>query len=159
MKNMKFQHIKYQIWQGICFFIGCVMVFVAFNRSRFFRFPLMEEGFENGNSTTSSDTTSNASSSSSITSTNSGIAGNAQTYAANIKNAFIKNQDMLLISKYRTDYENVILNLDDYINSLMLRTALNIDPSNTTKSIDTLTKLNDTKSALNNVLKFIDSNH
>ena len=151
---MKMKHMKLQVWQGICFFIGCVMVFVALNR--YFK---TREGFDDGTDSSSSATATDASSSTSSSSSTGGIAGNAQTYAANIKNAFIKNQDLLLISKYRTDYENAILNLDDYINSLMLRTALNIDTANTTKSLDTLTKLNETKSALNNIMKFIDSNH
>jgi hypothetical protein len=88
-----------------------------------------------------------------------GVAGNAQTYAANIKAAFVKNQDILLITKYRTDYENVILNLDDYINSTMLLTALNIDSKNPKTALQTLVGLNEAKSALNNVMKYIDSNH
>ena len=52
-----------------------------------------------------------------------GIAGNAATYAANIKSQVIKLQDTMLISKYRSDYETAILNLDDLVNNLMLKTA------------------------------------
>jgi len=96
----------------------------------------------------------------SITSTiSSGVAGNAQSYAANIKSLTVKNQDTLLISKYRNDYENVILNLDDYVNTLMLQTALNIDPVKSSESLDKLKALNETKSALNNVMKYIDKTH
>ena len=98
-------------------------------------------------------------SSNAVTTGTLGVAGNAQTYAANIKSAFVKNQDVLLISKYRTDYENVVLNLDDYINSTMLLTALNIDTKNPKSSLQTLAGLNEAKSALNNVMKYIDSNH
>jgi hypothetical protein len=92
----------------------------------------------------------------SSTATTSGIAGGAQSYAANIKSLVIKNQDVLLISKYRTDYENVILNLDDLVNSLMLQTALTINPSDPTTGLSQLVKLNETKTALNNVMKHID---
>jgi hypothetical protein len=92
----------------------------------------------------------------STSSSNSGIAGGAQSYAANIKSLVIKNQDVLLISKYRTDYENVILNLDDYVNTLMLQTALSINPNDPTTGLNQLVKLNETKSALNNVMKHID---
>ena len=53
-----------------------------------------------------------------------GIAGNAASYGATIKSANIKMQDMFLISKYRSDYETAILNLDDLLSSLMLQTAL-----------------------------------
>ena len=114
-----------------------------------------KEGFDSETSSSSTATNTNTN----TNTNNNGIAGNAQTYAANIKSAFIKNQDILLITKYRTDYENAILNLDDYISSEMLKTALNIDPANTIKTINILTKLNETKNALNNVMKLIDSNH
>ena len=86
-----------------------------------------------------------------------GVAGNAQTYSANIKSAFVKNQDVLLVSKYRTDYENVVLNLDDYINSTMLLTALNVDLTNPQPALQSLVVLNEAKTALNNVMKYIDN--
>lgn len=97
------------------------------------------------------------SSSSSTTSGSNGIAGAAQNYAANIKSMAIKNQDVLLISKYRTDYENAILNLDDLINTLMLQTALTVNPSNPSTSLEKLVQLNSARGALNSVMKFIDS--
>ena len=144
-----------EIWQYVLFFLGIVLLFVAYQR--YYNNKKLKEGFDDSSST---DTTStDTSSSSTDSSTANGIAGNAQTYAATIKNAFTKNQDMLLISKYRTDYENIVLNLDDYVNSVMLKTALNIDTTNPSKSIEALNKLNETKSALNNVMKYIDSNH
>jgi len=93
---------------------------------------------------------------SSSTSSN-GIAGGAQNYAANIKSMVIQNQDILLISKYRTDYENSILNLDDLINTLMLQTALTVNPSNPSTSLEKLVQLNSARGALNSVMKFIDS--
>jgi len=93
---------------------------------------------------------------SSSTSSN-GIAGGAQNYAANIKSMVIQNQDILLISKYRTDYENAILNLDDLINTLMLQTALTVNPSNPSTSLEKLVQLNSARGALNSVMKFIDS--
>jgi len=86
-----------------------------------------------------------------------GIAGSAQNYAANIKSETIKNQDVLLISKYRKDYENAILNLDDLINTMMLQTALTLDNSKPMSSIEKLNKLNSAKGALNNVMKFVDT--
>jgi len=91
------------------------------------------------------------------TTTTSGIAGNAQNYAANIKSETIKNQDVLLINKYRNDYENAILNLDDLINTMMLQTALTVDNSKPMISIEKLNQLNSAKGALNNVMKFVDT--
>ena len=86
-----------------------------------------------------------------------GIAGNAQGYAATIKSQAIQIQDSLLINKYRSDYENVVLNLDDLVNSLMLKTALNINPSSPQESLAQLSTLNNAKGALNSVMKYIDS--
>jgi hypothetical protein len=86
-----------------------------------------------------------------------GFAGSAQNYAANIKSLTIKNNDELLITKYRSDYENTILNLDDFINSMMLQTVLTVDTSNPMTSIKKLNELNTAKTALNSVMKFVDS--
>jgi hypothetical protein len=105
--------------------------------------------FKEGMTTDSSASTS--------TSTSNGIAGSAQNYAANIKSESIKNLDVLLISKYRKDYENAILNLDDLINTMMLQTALNVDNSKPMASIEILNQLNSAKGALNSVMKFVDA--
>jgi hypothetical protein len=85
-----------------------------------------------------------------------GVAGNASSYSASIKAATIKLTDSFLISKYRGDYETVILNLDDYINCQMLQTALSIDQINPGPSLAKLVEMNQTKAALNNIMKFID---
>ena len=113
-----------------------------------------KEGLSNKNSSSS---TSDSTTSSTSSSTSNGIAGNATTYAANIKAQAIKLSDTLLISKYRTDYENVVLNMDDLVNSLMLKETLSIDPSKPIASLEAITKLNQCKVALNSVMKFIDT--
>ena len=131
------------------FFIAiCVIVFLLFRNINF------QEGLEN-NMTTSSSTSS--SSSSSTTSTTNGIAGSAQNYGADIKSETIRNQDILLISKYRHDYENVILSLDDLVNTMMLQTTLSVDKKNPMTALDKLVKLNSVKTALNSVMKYVDS--
>jgi hypothetical protein len=86
-----------------------------------------------------------------------GIAGNAAAYAANIKSQVIKLQDTMLVSKYRSDYETAILNLDDLVNNLMLKTALNIDQDKPQQSLIALSQLQQSKVALNSIMKFIDS--
>jgi hypothetical protein len=85
-----------------------------------------------------------------------GLAGSAAAYGANIKAQAIKLQDTVLISKYRADYENVIINLDDLVNNLMLQTALTIDQSKPHDGLAKLVGLNNAKAALNSVMKFID---
>jgi hypothetical protein len=89
---------------------------------------------------------------------NNGIAGNAASYGASIKATAIQLQDTLLVTKYRSDYETAILNLDDLINNLMLETALSVDINNPELSIEKLSKMNQAKVALNNVMKFVDGN-
>jgi len=87
-----------------------------------------------------------------------GVAGNAATYAANIKSQTVKLTDNLLVTKYRSDYETTILNIDDLINALMLETTLNIDASKPSEGLDKIVKLNQAKTALENVMKFVDKN-
>ena len=85
-----------------------------------------------------------------------GIAGNAASYSAQIKAATIKLQDTFLIAKYRPDYETVILNLDDFMNNLMLKIVLSFDTENPRNSLSKLVELQQAKVALNSVMKFVD---
>lgn len=93
----------------------------------------------------------------SSTKSGNGIAGNAAAYGASVKAAAIKSQDTLLISKYRSDYETAILNLEDLINNLMLETALTIDQKNPGPSLETLATMQQAKTALDSIMKFVDS--
>lgn len=134
----------------LLFFIAiCFIVFLIFRNINF------QEGLENKSSTTTNNSTS-TSSSSNVSITN-GIAGSAQSYAADIKSETIRNQDILLVSKYRHDYENVILNADDLINTMMLQTTLSMDKKNPMNSLEKLVKLNSAKTALNSVMKYVDA--
>jgi hypothetical protein len=138
---MEKQIINFIVFIGICFV--AYLLFRSMNSS-------IMEGM-------TADSSGNQSSSS-VTNTT-GIAGGAQSYSANIKSLVIKNQDVLLISKYRTDYENAILNLDDLVNSMMLQTALSIDPTKPEVNLKKIVDLNNVKAALNNVMKYIDRSH
>ena len=89
-------------------------------------------------------------------STTNGVAGNAASYGATIKAANIKMQDTFLISKYRSDYETAILNLDDLLSSLMLQTALTVDTKSPQAAIKQLAEMNQAKLALNTVMKYVD---
>ena len=112
--------------------------------------------FKNFNFSYKEGMTSNSTDNAAATSSSNGIAGNAAAYGATIKAANIKLQDTFLITKYRSDYENAILNLDDLLNNLMLQTALNVDTNNPEKSITKLANMNQAKTALNSVMKFVD---
>jgi hypothetical protein len=104
----------------------------------------------------------NASPSESVSSSN-GIAGNATTYASSIKQKTVNLNDTLLISKYRKDYETVILNVDDLVNSMMLKTVANIDlgtantPSKMIEGMKILNELSAAKESLNKVMKFVEN--
>ena len=130
------------------FIVICFIIYLIFRNINF------QEGLENSSSSTTSASNNSSSSTASITN---GIAGSAQSYAADIKSETIRNQDVLLISKYRKDYENVILNADDLINTLMLETTLSMNKKNPIPSLDKLVKLNSAKAALNSVMKYVDS--
>ena len=122
-------------------FIGiCFVLYLLFRNFNFSNREGMTDA--SGNTTSSSSN---------------GIAGNAASYGAAIKSITIKSQDTLLISKYRSDYETAILNLDDLINNLMLNATLNIDPKNPQKSLEQLGQMQLAKTALNSVMKFVDS--
>ena len=62
-----------------------------------------------------------------------GEAGNASNFAATVKAQTVLLQDSLLISKYRTDYENIIINIASTFEYLkFLITITNNDDPNTT---------------------------
>jgi hypothetical protein len=130
-----------KLFQNITLFIA--MFFVLYLLFRNFNYNLKEGMTDaSGNTVTPSS--------------NNGIGGNASNYASTIKSANIKLQDTLLVSKYRSDYEQVILNMDDFINNLMLETVLNVNPSSPQNSVEQLAQLNLAKGALNNVMTFVD---
>jgi hypothetical protein len=130
-----------EFFYNLTIFIGiCILIYFIFRNI----------GVKEGLETTSKSTSSSTSESSN------GIAGNAEAYAANIKAQAIKLQDTTLISKYRSDYENVIINLDDLVNNIMLQITLTIDQSKPEAGLAKLAQLNQAKAGLNNVMKFID---
>lgn len=86
-----------------------------------------------------------------------GEAGTATSYSAAVKAKSVQLQDELLISKYRTDYENIITNMDDFLNLTMLKTILNVDLSDPTKAVAEIGALKVAKDALNDAMKYIDS--
>jgi len=132
--------------KGTHFQIFLGMLFILFIIYIIFKFTKTVEGLETLTPTSSG---------------NGGVAGNADSYASTIKSNTIKQQDTFLISKYRKSYETVILNLDDLINNLMLQTTLNIDSNGkiekVLESFKTLNTLSESKKALNQVMKFVDS--
>lgn len=132
------------MYSFLIFIAICVTFYLVF---RSFQYnPMLLEGMTDG-------------SGNKITAGNSenGIAGNAATYAAALKADTINSLDSLMISKYRGDYESAILNLDDTIDILMLKTALNFNKEKPLDTLEKLSKMQQAKIALNSVMKFVDS--
>ena len=101
-------------------------------------------------------TTNDTTTSTTTTSSQNGIAGNAENFSATIKNMATSSKDKLLITKYRADYENIIISYDDYVNSLMLEKLLD-GSSNQIKKLSDIATLNQSKTALNVIMKYVDS--
>ena len=85
--------------------------------------------------------------------------GNASDYASKLKSKIVKMQDKALVHKYRPDYENVVMHLDELTDHLMLKSAMSVnpnDPKSASKALNEIASLNSSKAGLNNVMKFID---
>ena len=125
-------------FMNLFLFIGiCLVIYILFRNFNY------KEGMTDASGNTT------------ITSSN-GIAGNAASYSATLKATNIKLQDTILISKYKSDYENIIINVDDLLNNLMLQVALSVDANNPQDAITKLGEMNQAKLALNSVMKYVD---
>jgi hypothetical protein len=133
-----------EMYSLLIFIAICVTFYLVFRSYQYN--PMLLEGMTDG----SGNKITTASS-------ENGIAGNAATYAAALKADTINSLDSLMISKYRADYESAILNLDDTIDVLMLKTALNFNKEKPLDTLEKLTKMQQAKIALNSVMKFVDS--
>ncbi len=116
------------------------------------------EGFTGDSAIDSKKATT--SSSTSTTSSSLGIAGSAQSYAEEVKANYVKLQDELLVPKYRKEYENIIINMDDYLNAKMMEQILSIKMGSNSEieSFKNLATLFSAKGALNDAMKWIDKN-
>ena len=139
--------MKQELMNLFLFIAICFAAYILFRHFEYKNQYGLIEGMTDGSSNATTTTTPS--------STN-GVAGNAASYGATIKAANIKMQDTFLISKYRSDYETAILNLDDLLSSLMLQTALTVDTKSPQTAIKQLAEMNQAKTALNTVMKYVD---
>jgi hypothetical protein len=107
------------------------------------------EGLENNSASTSKSTSAT------------GIAAGAASFAEAIKSATTKINDTALISKYRKDYENIVINAEECVNASMLSalimSPLGPDGNVTVQTLTAIKNMNDSKVALNEIMKYIDS--
>jgi len=90
------------------------------------------------------------------------LASGAQPYADEINKAYTRMKDNFHFETYRTNYENAIIQMDDYASALMLQKVMSLDKNSLTEDnlMDTITKINalgEGKKNLNTVMKYIDS--
>lgn len=97
-------------------------------------------------------------------STNAGVAGSSGNVANAIGEQTIRMQDTFLIKKYRKNYENLVINTDEYVSYLMLDSLLKIKADDSEESkkanialLDNINKLSASKTSLNGIMKFVDS--
>lgn len=95
------------------------------------------------------------------TTSRNGEAGSAESYADGIKAQVIKIQDELLVSKYRKDYENTIINMDDLVGTMMIKQIQNMtiggsDQKALILSLNNLNTLKSAKESLNVAMKHLD---
>lgn len=94
-------------------------------------------------------------------SSGSGEAGSSASYADGIKAQVVKIQDELLVSKYRKDYENTIIHMDDLVGTMMIKQIQNMpvggsDPKALIISLNNLNTLKMAKESLNVAMKYLD---
>jgi hypothetical protein len=98
---------------------------------------------------------------STINNTSRGI--NSTLFHEKLKEHHLNLKSDLNIPKHRSDYENILIEMNDYVDGLMLSELLNIDPNNINNStlintIQNITKMNQSKESLNKMMKYLDNN-
>jgi hypothetical protein len=134
-------------------FLEKMTIFVALCIFGYFVFRIMpdlsvfkERGFREGLETQNNSSNDNKN-----------VAEGAKMHAVTLKTVSDGLSNKLLVDKYRTDYETVILNTDDIIDRLMLLNILTIDNKDPYPGLEKLVMLNQSKVALDRVMKFVDS--
>ena len=95
-----------------------------------------------------------------------GEAARSEAFNKLLKARIASLQDKLLISKYRTQYENILLSLDDYFKLTMLQTSLQIKPHLETEPgkpnpnmqlFASMKAMSDARGTLNGIMTYLDS--
>lgn len=98
---------------------------------------------------------------STISNTSRGI--NSTLFHEKLKENHQNLKSDLNIPRHRGDYENILIEMNDYVDGLMLNELLNIDPNNINNSklintVQNITKMNQSKDSLNKMMKYLDNN-
>lgn len=87
-----------------------------------------------------------------------GEATQAKSRGENIKEITDTILVELKIPTYRKDYEQILINAEDYVNAKMLKLLVNTNfkPNSVETDVDGIVKLQTFKSALNDIMKYVD---
>jgi len=145
---------------GIVLFLGFFVYIIA--RSLMLNGRIIE-GLTNPIDSTISTTmpTTSTATSTATSTTTQNIASGAANYGSKINVAFSQLKDQMNVPKYRSDYENVIIQLDDYISMLTLQTIMSMDANaiNDTSASSLIARLNifsNARTGLDTLMKYID---
>lgn len=124
----------------LLFFAMCLLVYLVFRNHG------VIEGLETaGQSVVASSNTT-------------GIGGGAADYLTRLTDIVTKKTDILLVSKYRTEYEKAIIKADDLADVLMLEQVLSLNTSSPDiTTFEKIATLSQAKDGLNKVMKALDS--
>lgn len=127
-----------QEWGFLLGLIGlCAVMYIVLRRNA-------KEGFSDA---------SNGSATSSVTG---GLGERSTQYNASLKSKTIQWKDKLLIDKYKSEYEEILLHADEHFDQLMLNEVLTMQ-SDPLATADRLSKLHLAKQSLNHVMKYLDA--
>lgn len=122
----------------LLFFAMCLLVYLVFRNQG------VIEGLENAGKST--------------TSNSNGIGGGSADYVTRLTDTVTKKTDVLLVSKYRTEYEKSIIKADDLADVLMLEQVLSINTNSPDiATFEKIAILSQAKDGLNKVMKALDS--
>ena len=138
-----------EIFKVIGFIVFALAIIYYFGKCMSFQTSIIE-GLENADTDNKPDTVANK--------TPGGIGANAATYLAGIKSLTVKLHDELLIDKYKSDYEAIVLATDDLISMIMVKSLLElkVDPTKPGSGLAMIIECKAGKEALNDVMKIID---
>ena len=94
---------------------------------------------------------------------NTGHGTNSSKLTDQIKLEHNNMKDKLNIKQYRNNYENVVIDMNDYLDGLMLNELLSLnhnslDPNNILNAVENINKMSSGKQNLNKIMKYLDDN-
>jgi hypothetical protein len=158
---MEQQQNFFNILLFIAVIFGTYYIYTVVNRNvNYIEGMSMESAFADATTLTNDMTESATVAANSATKTvngANGIAGNGAAFLQNLKDQtnIIRERLNLTNPEYRKNTEDIILQLDEYLNYLGMQTILTINGNNA-NAINAVTTINSSRAALNNALKFLD---